>query len=157
MAQRGFSVTGVDFIREALDFARKRAQGFGVNVDFVQCDVTEFESGKKFNLLLDCGCLHSFGDRKRIKYKEKILNLMSDRSEYVLLHFGKRDKADLGLGPRPKSRDEIEEFFLPELELVDFIPSAGGAQFYQYRFIHSHGDAGGKTGIERSAVSAAAI
>jgi len=137
MAQHGFQVTAIDFIPEALDFARRRVKESRVNVEFVQSDVTKFESKENFDLILDCGCLHGFDDRKRMKYKEKILGLMSDRLQYVLVHFGEKKKSDFGLGPKPKTKDEIENFFMPELKLVDFMTNAGDIPFYQYRFVRA--------------------
>jgi len=137
MAQKGFKVTAVDFIPKALDFARERAKGSHVNVDFVQSDITEFENPEDFDLILDSGCLHTFDDRKRVKYKERLLSLMSKRSNYVLLHFSKPNLFDLGLGPRGKSKDEVERFFEPELKLVDFLPRNGETPFHQYRFVRN--------------------
>jgi len=135
MAQQGLRVTAVDFIPEALEFARIRANKFGVDVEFVKSDVTKFESKEKFDLILDCGCLHGFDDRKRIEYKKKIVGLMSYRMQYVLVHFGERRKSDFGFGPRPKTKDEIEKFFMPELRLVDFSADNKGVPFFQYRFV----------------------
>ena len=137
MARQGFQVTAIDFIPEALDFARKRTKESGVNVKFVHSDITKFESNEKFDLILDCGCLHSFDDKKRVKYKEKILELMSERVQYVLVHFGEKKKSDFGLGPRPKTKDEIEKFFSPDLKLIDFLTNSSGVPFYQYRFVRN--------------------
>ena len=138
MAQSGLKVTAVDFIPKALEFARERAKQFNVDVDFVQSDVTEFDNGQKFDLILDSGCLHTFDNKKRAKYKDKLLTLMTERSSYVLLHFGKSKALDFGLGPKGKSKEEIERFFGPELKLVDFLPRAGRLPFYQYRFVRNH-------------------
>jgi SAM-dependent methyltransferase len=136
MAQNGFMVTAVDFIPEALDFARKRARQFGIEIRFILSDATKLELHERFNLVLDCGCLHSFDDKLRIKYKEKLLSLMSGDSEYVLVHCSKSKKLDFGLGPKPKTRDDIENFFAPELDLVNFIPRTGtDTTFCQYRFV----------------------
>ena len=135
MAQCGFKVTAIDFVPRALEFARKRATGSGVRIDFIRSDVTEFNGREKFDLILDCGCLHSFDDRKRLEYKKKILELMSVRCQYVLLHAGKKNKSDFGLGPKPKTRAELEQFFMPQLSLIDFIPDSSDVPFHQYRFV----------------------
>lgn len=140
MAQRGLQVTAVDFVPRAIAFARNRAKEFGVDVDFIQRDVTDFQAEKKYDLIFDSGCLHSFDDEKRIRYKKQILALMSERCSYVLVHFAKRNKLDLGLGPKPKTRNQIEDFFKPELKLVDFQPETGGKPLYQYRFVDNSFD-----------------
>jgi cyclopropane fatty-acyl-phospholipid synthase-like methyltransferase len=141
MAQNGLKVTGIDFIPKALAFARERAKKSQVDVDLVQSDVTEFYNAEKFDLILDNGCLHTFDNRKRVKYKEKLLSLMSDRANYVLLHISKSKPLDFGLGPKGKSKDEIERFFGPELRLVEFLPRAGGMPFHQYRFVRNYAEA----------------
>ncbi|MGO9482521.1 MAG: hypothetical protein ACLP05_12180 [Candidatus Kryptoniota bacterium] len=62
---------------------------------------------------------------------------MGERSIYLLVHSGKSKSLDFGLGPKGRTRNQIEEFFMPELKLVDFLPRAGGLLFHQYFFARS--------------------
>ena len=139
MAQQGLDVTAIDFVPEALEFARRRAEKFEVDVDFIRADVTKFETADKYDLILDSGCFHGFDDRIRLLYRKKILSWMPNQAQYVLIHFGKRQTFDFGLfGPRAKKKSEIEQFFAPELKLEDFLPETGGKPLFQYRFTRNH-------------------
>src|SRR4029079_3303211 len=61
LAQRGWQVTGVDFVPKALHRARERAEESGVEVELLEGDVTKLDPGRVgsgFQLLLDFGCFH---------------------------------------------------------------------------------------------------
>jgi 2-polyprenyl-3-methyl-5-hydroxy-6-metoxy-1,4-benzoquinol methylase len=61
LAQRGWSVTGVDQIGKALSRARARADDSGADVTLVQGDVTKLDPtaiGTGYDFLLDVGCFH---------------------------------------------------------------------------------------------------
>jgi len=135
MAKRGLNVTAVDFIARALEFAKMRAKEYGVEICFIQADVTELELKGKFDLVFDSGCLHSFDEKTRLRYKSRLLEMMSPQSHYVLIHAGKADMLDFGIGPRPRTKEQIETFFMPELKLVDFRSETAGKPFCQYRFV----------------------
>src|SRR5215208_7593277 len=61
LARRGWQVTGVDFVPKAIRRARARAQDAGVDVRFLEGDVTKLAAagvGSVYRLLLDFGCFH---------------------------------------------------------------------------------------------------
>jgi SAM-dependent methyltransferase len=75
LAQHGWKVTGVDFVRKALDKARAKTRAAGVQVKFVQADVTHLSQAavdEKFELMVDNGCLHGMSDDDRDLYVEEI-------------------------------------------------------------------------------------
>ena len=75
LAQHGWKVTGVDFVRKALDKARAKTRAAGVQVKFVQADVTHLGQAavdEKFELMVDNGCLHGMSDDDRDLYVEEI-------------------------------------------------------------------------------------
>jgi cyclopropane fatty-acyl-phospholipid synthase-like methyltransferase len=133
MAQHGLQVTALDFVPEALRFGIKRAQRSGVKVDFIAADVTKYETADKYDLILDSGCFHGFKDRYRLLYRERLLNWLSDGGQYVLIHFGRRHALGL-IGPRSRTREEIEDYFAPELRLENFLSETWGKPLFQYRF-----------------------
>lgn len=133
MAQRGYNVTGIDFIREALPFGIKRAERAGVKVEFVAADVTKFETADKYDLIVDAGCFHGFNEKYRLLYREKLVSWLSEGGQYVLIHFSKNHALGI-VGPRGRKREEIEEFFGPQLKLENFLPETGGKPLFQYRF-----------------------
>ena len=133
MAQHGYSVTAVDFIPEALPFGIRRAQKAGVKVNFVAADITKYEPGAKFCLILDAGCFHGFNGEYRVIYRKKVLEWLAEGGQYVLVHFSKGHALGL-FGPHGRKRKEIEEFFGPQLKLENFLPETGGKPLSQYRF-----------------------
>ncbi len=60
LAQRGWDVTGIDFVSKAVRRARKRAEEAGVDANFVQGDATTLTAGvgDGFRFILDFGCFH---------------------------------------------------------------------------------------------------
>jgi SAM-dependent methyltransferase len=75
LAQRGWQVTGVDFVPKALDTARAKADAAGVPVNFVHADVTHLSQAGiagSFQLILDNGCLHGMSDGDRDLYVKEI-------------------------------------------------------------------------------------
>jgi SAM-dependent methyltransferase len=75
LAQHGWKVTGVDFVRKALDKARAKTRAAGVQVKFVQADVTHLSQAavdEKFELMVDNGCLHGMSDDDRDLYVKEI-------------------------------------------------------------------------------------
>jgi hypothetical protein len=68
LAKRGWQVTAVDFVDEALDKAKQRAAEQGVEVQWVRGDVAQvgqlgLEPG--YTLLYDFGCIHGLSDAQR--------------------------------------------------------------------------------------------
>jgi len=134
MARHGLTVTAIDFVPRALNFARMRARECGVGIEFIGGDIIQHEFKEKYDLIFDSGCLHSFDEQSRIKYKRKILSLLSDQSNYVLIHSAKANLFDLGFGPRPRAKEQIIEFFMPELKLLDFRSETSGKPMHQFWF-----------------------
>lgn len=88
MAQRGFEVTGVDFAAAAIELGRKRAAEAGVQVDFIQDDLTDLQHGNgTFDLLVDYGTLDDLKPPKRDLYMQNVLPLTHPGSLFVLYCF----------------------------------------------------------------------
>jgi cyclopropane fatty-acyl-phospholipid synthase-like methyltransferase len=135
MAQHGLRVIGLDYVPEALRFATARAEREGMKIEFVQVDVTKFETGDKFDLILDSGCFHGFDEKLRLKYRAKLIKWLQDGGQYVLIHSGKRHAFDLSIvGTRARRKEDIERYFAPELQLEEFLPDIAGKPLFQFRF-----------------------
>lgn len=117
LAKMGFQVTSLDFVAKALEWARDRANKEGVNIEFIQADITEWHSSDSFDLIFDSGCLHSFADlEKRRIYKQRLLEWLDRKGDYILIHFCKRNWLDWRpVGPCRYKREKILRFFGPEL------------------------------------------
>jgi 2-polyprenyl-3-methyl-5-hydroxy-6-metoxy-1,4-benzoquinol methylase len=117
LAQLGWQVTSLDFMRDPLDMTAKRAAEAGVEIELVLADVTEWESDAQFDLLLDSGLLHNMSRDKIGGYRTKIMDWLKPNGDFVLAHWESRTDGDrLRGGARRASRQQIVEYFAPELK-----------------------------------------
>lgn len=148
LAARGYKVTALDFMPQAVRIASERVKKAGLDVTVAQADVTADETRiahpGPFDIILDVGCLHGLGDALRPAYKRQILSWLAKDGDYILLHFGSRGFWDRWpIGPRRISRARLAGFFAPELEEVAFDPKVargmplmmgGSAEINRYWF-----------------------
>jgi cyclopropane fatty-acyl-phospholipid synthase-like methyltransferase len=88
LAKSGWQVVGVDFVRRAINLAKKNAEQYDVQVDLRVEDVTRLESvSGKFDLVLDIGCFHSLPPSTRQSYILKIDQLLADGGTFLLYLF----------------------------------------------------------------------
>lgn len=93
LARHGWQVTGVDFINQALEKARMKAEQSAVQVTFLQDDVTRLiDVQAYFDLILDIGCFHSIRQKDRVRYLENIYRLLAEGGTYLLYAFTTEDQ-----------------------------------------------------------------
>jgi SAM-dependent methyltransferase len=120
LAERGFAVTGLDFSQAAIDMAREGAGDAELQIDFRQADVLSWDGTEPFDIVLDSGCLHGFGDADRNRYKAHLLDWLAPGADYVLVHFEKRHALDWRpMGPRRFPAEQTIALFQPELEVIE--------------------------------------
>jgi SAM-dependent methyltransferase len=116
MARRGYQVTAVDFMPQAVAMASGRAAAAGLNIRVVQADVTTWDEPGPFDVVLDVGCLHGLAGAQRQAYRRQVLRWLAPGGDYVLAHFGRGGWWDWWpIGPRRASRAELIRFFAPDL------------------------------------------
>lgn len=134
LAQRGWQVTGVDFVRKALRRARERAEEAGVEVQLLEGDVTTLGAagiGSGFQLLLDFGCFHDELTDGQRKDEGREATAAAARGAMLLLMAWK--PGHRGPLPRGASREDIQAAF-PEWTLIDDEPMhVSGAPGYVRR------------------------
>lgn len=122
LAKHGYAVTGLDLFPRALEMGEQQARSGNVQVKWVQSDLFDWQPGRKFDFILDSGCLHSLVGGNLGRYKERILSWLAPGGDYVLGHWGKKHAFDwLPIGPRRRSRQRIEKLFAPELREVQYV------------------------------------
>ena len=122
MAERGYGVTAIDFMPEAVNMLRQRAMEAGQHIDVAEADARTWTGNKQFDLVLDVGCLHSFNAEDRQAYKNRLLQWLTPGGDFILTHFGRRGWWDRWpLGPHRVSRTAIETLFGPELTLYKYL------------------------------------
>ncbi len=91
LARHGFEAVGVDFSPTAIRLARQNAEEAGVQVAFVQDDLTDLRHVTgTFDLLLDYGAINDLNDEARNRYMENVLPLTRVGSRYILMCFDKK-------------------------------------------------------------------
>jgi SAM-dependent methyltransferase len=104
LAKHGWDVTGVDFVKRAINLARQNAQQYRVQVDFLVDDVTRLDSVSGwFDLVLDMGCFHSLPASTRQEYIQKIDRLLADSGSFLLYLF--MISSPDGIGPGASDAD----------------------------------------------------
>jgi cyclopropane fatty-acyl-phospholipid synthase-like methyltransferase len=126
LAQRGWSVTGVDIVEKALRRARERAARAGVEMRLVHGDVTALRDsgvGAGFRLVVDTGTFHGLDEQGRSAMARELDAACDDDATVLLDCFRPRRRGPL---PRGASREEVERAFrgweITDVEVADTDP-----------------------------------
>lgn len=116
LAKQGWEVIGVDFVKRAINIARKNAEQYGAQAEFRVDDVTRLGNiTGKFDLILDMGCFHSLPASTRQAYILKIDQLLADRGTFLLYMFMKAIPDNAG----PGATEMDINFITQTLQLVE--------------------------------------
>ena len=119
MAKRGYRVTAIDFMPQAVAMVTRRAKEEGLEIEAETADVMTWSPGRQWDVLLDVGCLHNSGIDREL-YKKQILTWLAPGGDFVLHHFGKRGWWDrFPIGPTRCTKEDIVGLFAPELTLQE--------------------------------------
>ncbi len=105
LARRGFQVTAVDLVDQAIKTARNRARAAKVTVDFRVADVLQDDLGGPYDVLFDCGVYHCL----RSEDLERLQGFLrkATRADSWWLSLAGNAKEDTDPGPPVVSEDEI--------------------------------------------------
>jgi SAM-dependent methyltransferase len=121
LASRGWDVTGIDIISKAVRRARERAREAGVEVRFVEGDVTALSAagvGSGFRLVLDFGTVHGLAPAQCEAVGRELSAVAADDANLLMYAAIPARRGPL---PRGMSRAEIEAAF-PEWNVLDEEP-----------------------------------
>jgi len=129
LLDRGWNVTGVDFVPRAIAVATRKAPGAKLLVG----DVTKLRrlgvSGP-FDLMLDLGCFHSIPDGGRDAYVTEVTNVAAPGATLLMFAFGEK-----GPGTPVAAEDEIRRRFGAAFEVVEVRPGIAFRKQTWYRMI----------------------
>jgi cyclopropane fatty-acyl-phospholipid synthase-like methyltransferase len=118
LAKRGWEVTGIDIVGQALRRARERVDEAGVEMRVVDGDVTALRDagvGSGFRLVLDTGTFHGLTDAQRKAMGSGVSAIAAPDATVLLDCFAPRRRGPL---PRGASRADVERAF-PGWEVTD--------------------------------------
>ena len=87
LAERGFSVDGIDFQEKPLARARTRASPSGADCKFEWADVTQATSRGPYDLIIDRGCLHNLSGGALHRYSENLQRWLTPGGYFQLTAF----------------------------------------------------------------------
>jgi methyl halide transferase len=105
MARRGFNVTAVDYVEQAIDAARAKANSAKVNIDFRVADVLKTDLGGPYDILFDRGVYHHLRTVDLKAFQEFLKRVTRSGSRWLSLAGNAKEKMDPG--PPVVTEDEI--------------------------------------------------
>lgn len=109
-ASQGHDVTGIDFLQEPIERAKKKAADRGVQATFLVMDALALnEIPRQFDSIVDCGLFHVFSDDDRTRYVEGLASVLKSGGKLFLLCFS--DEEPGTQGPRRVSKQELQTAF----------------------------------------------
>lgn len=131
LAERGFDVTGIDLAPAALARAREKAEAAGVQVEFIEADVSRFELDlEPFDFLFDRGCYHCVRRVDLDGYCRAVSRLTRPGTIALVLTGNINEQSEEGI-PRVHEheiRDELDELFDIQSIRAFHFEDAGGKQ-----------------------------
>lgn len=110
-AGRGCKVTGIDFLEEAIQRAKRKADERGLSVTFMVKDATDLKGWtERFDNVIDCGLFHGFSDEDRKKYVEGLATILKPGGTLFLMCFSEEEPGTIG--PRRVTQKELRDAFV---------------------------------------------
>jgi SAM-dependent methyltransferase len=109
-ASRGHKVTGIDFIEEAINRAKRKAAERGLSATFLVMDALALKDlPEVFDTVIDSGLFHVFSDEDRKRYVEALAMVFKPDGRLFLMCFS--DEEPGTQGPRRVSKKELLDAF----------------------------------------------
>ncbi len=117
LASRGWQVTGIDIVPKAVRSARERAREAGVEVRFVEGDITALRAvgvGSGFRFVWDFGTVHGLTQKQREAVGREVSAVTADDATMLMMAWPPGRRGPL---PRGASRGDIEADF-PDWKVI---------------------------------------
>ena len=121
-AGRGHRVTGIDFLEEPIQQAKRKAAERGLSATFVVKDaMTLNDWSERFFTVIDCGLFHVFSDDDRKKYVAGLATVLKPGGHLFLLCFSDQEPGTQG--PRRICQKELLDTFTEGWAVESIRPS----------------------------------
>jgi len=104
--KKGLHSFGIDFAKSAIAICKKNAKVEKVNPQFEVASVLNFRSREKFDVVIDCGCLHHIRRIYWNQYKKTLLDNLKVEG-YFYIHGISDGEANKKLSKHPNKRNWI--------------------------------------------------
>jgi cyclopropane fatty-acyl-phospholipid synthase-like methyltransferase len=109
-AQRGCKVTGVDYLAEPIERAKRKAAERNIPATFLVKDtLTLAEWSETFDNVIDSGLFHVFEDDDRKRYVAGLAHVLKPGGKLFLMCFSELEPP--GPGPRRVTQQELKQSF----------------------------------------------
>ena len=120
-ASRGQNVTGIDFLEEPIQRAKRKAAEQGVSVTFLVKDAMTLKNWpERFDNVIDCGLFYVFSDDDRRKYVKGLATVLKPGGRIFLMCFS--DEEPGTQGPRRVSKKELDDAFAKDWTIESIQP-----------------------------------
>ncbi len=110
LAGRGNTVTGIDFLKDPIGRAKRKAAQMGLPVTFLVKDAMTLKSwNERFDNVVDSGLFHVFSDEDRRTYVAGLATVLKPGGRLWLVCFSDQEPGTEG--PRRIARQELQEAF----------------------------------------------
>ena len=121
-ATRGHKVTGIDFLEEPIQRARRKATERGLTATFLVMDALALKDlPEVFDSVIDSGLFHVFSDEDRRRYIGGLASVLKPGGRLFLLCFS--DEEPGAQGPRRVSKKELHGAFAQGWAIESIDPS----------------------------------
>ena len=123
--KKGFSSLGVDFAGSAIRIAKKYAKQKRSKARFIADDILNLNLTEKYDVVIDCGCLHHIRKSYWLRYRSKLLTIIRENG-YFYLHGISDCSKNKAFPKHPKKRRWMINnghytHFFSEKEVSDFL------------------------------------
>ena len=118
LARRGFEVTALDYVEQAIQAARKKASHAKLKIDFRAADVLKDDLGGPYDMLFDRGVYHHLR-LEHLQAFQKVLERVTQRGSWWLSLAGNAKEKIEGDGPPVVHDHEIRADLGPLFDIVE--------------------------------------
>jgi SAM-dependent methyltransferase len=139
LAERGWDVVGVDFVANAIESAKSKAERAGITAVFLVGDVTRLrDAGVQgpFDLMLDIGCYHGIPDPRRDAYAAEVAAVARPGTDFYLVGISDPPAAWRLLGASGATSSELRRRFAADFDLVSDTDADAGGRAPRFRRYH---------------------
>jgi len=108
-AGEGYEVWGIDSAPMAIQKAKEKAAGRGLQVHFLVHALDLSRLNRKFDTATDSGLFHTLSDEDRTVFVDNLAAILSPAGKYFMLCFSELEP--VGYGPRRITKREIQDNF----------------------------------------------